>query len=922
LKISPNDRKQYHHQTLENGLKVLFISDPDGQKSAASLAVNVGHFHDPRSRQGLAHFLEHMLFLGTQKYPNAGEYQGFINRHGGTHNAWTGTEYTNYFFDINTDRFIQALDRFSQFFIAPSFDAELVDKERQSVHSEYQLKIRDDVRRIYQVHKETINPAHPFCQFSVGSLETLADNQEGLVRDALIDFYQKNYSADRMTLAVYTPLPIDQMLALVAPFKLIPRVQWQQPDWPPMLREQDNRCYIYAKPNKDMRKLTLSFQFDSVNALYREKPLTFLAHQLGYEGSGSLIAYLRKQGLINTMTAGGGVSGSNFREFTLSYNLTPAGLDAVEYIIEASFYYLRLVERQGLQAWRYQEKQHVLERAFLYQERSRPLDMVSHLALNLHHYPAEDVIFGDYAMDEFNQESILKLIGQMVPDNLRVTLIAKEVKTTRNACWYDTPFHQEAIDENLLSKWRDPAAIDSLTLPSTNPFIPKSKADIHIDEGSTHPRIITEDPGFRLWFKQDPEFPLPKGHIYVSVDSEYAVKSARHIALCRLTMELLLDHLSEITYQAEIAGMHYQLYAHQGGYTIHTSGFSDKQLLLLKMILGNRLFGHFEPSRFDIIKKQLVRHWNNQAQSKPISQLFNQLSALLQPNNPPPQVLASAIEDVTLEEMPTFIEKLYEHVHLEILAYGNWREKHVLALGEYVRSELAPDAKPAKETPRQLIDISQQGTQVFPFQCDHNDSAILMYFQSKETTAEQIALFTLSNHLMSSTFFHELRTKQQLGYVVGSSNLPLNRHAGLIFYIQSPHADPMQLLDAIDDFLDEFPILTFELSHKQWQASKDGLAAQILERETNMRTRAKHYWTSIGIKDYTFDQRQRIVDALERLNRADVVRFMMTLKSKHRDRLLVFSTGQSNTGSASFDLGQAIPSIAAFHHRSRRYRYN
>ena len=152
-----------------------------------------------------------MLFLGTDTFPRPGDYQAFINRHGGSNNAWTGTEFTNYFFDIRHEQFPQGLARFSQFFICPTFDASLVDKERHAVDSEYKLKLKDDVRRIYQVQKETVNPAHPFAKFSVGNLQTLAERDGTPLRDELIGFYQRHYSADRMTLALQSQASLDQL---------------------------------------------------------------------------------------------------------------------------------------------------------------------------------------------------------------------------------------------------------------------------------------------------------------------------------------------------------------------------------------------------------------------------------------------------------------------------------------------------------------------------------------------------------------------------------------------------------------------------------------------------------------------------------------------------------------------------------------
>ncbi len=133
IKTSPNDHRHYRHLTLENGLSVLLIEDNQATQSAASMAVAVGHFDDPVERPGMAHFLEHMLFLGTEKYPESGEYSAFINQHGGTNNAWTGTEQTNFFYSINAEQFEASLDRFSQFFIAPLFNIDLVDRERHAI---------------------------------------------------------------------------------------------------------------------------------------------------------------------------------------------------------------------------------------------------------------------------------------------------------------------------------------------------------------------------------------------------------------------------------------------------------------------------------------------------------------------------------------------------------------------------------------------------------------------------------------------------------------------------------------------------------------------------------------------------------------------------------------------------------------------
>jgi len=65
--------------------------------------------NDPPEAQGLAHFCEHMLFLGTKKYPEENHYSQFLGKHGGNKNAATSEDYTHYYFSINNDYFSEAL---------------------------------------------------------------------------------------------------------------------------------------------------------------------------------------------------------------------------------------------------------------------------------------------------------------------------------------------------------------------------------------------------------------------------------------------------------------------------------------------------------------------------------------------------------------------------------------------------------------------------------------------------------------------------------------------------------------------------------------------------------------------------------------------------------------------------------------------
>ncbi len=139
----PLDESEYRRFILDNGLKVILLSDSKLNKSSASMVVGVGSLGDPEVRPGLAHFLEHMLFLGTEKFPNVEDYGGYLRSNGGYSNAYTAGDHTNYHFEVSHHAFEGAIDRFAQFFISPLFAQEFTEREMNAVNSEHQKKCRE-----------------------------------------------------------------------------------------------------------------------------------------------------------------------------------------------------------------------------------------------------------------------------------------------------------------------------------------------------------------------------------------------------------------------------------------------------------------------------------------------------------------------------------------------------------------------------------------------------------------------------------------------------------------------------------------------------------------------------------------------------------------------------------------------------------
>ena len=905
VKQSSNDPKHYKAITLDNGLRVLLIHNNETSKSAAALAVNVGHFNDPRERQGLAHFLEHMLFLGTKNYPDGSEYQKYISQHGGHHNAWTGTEHTCFFFDIQAAQFTPALQRFSEFFIAPLLADEFVVKERENIDAEFTLKLKDDMRRLYDVHKDTVNPEHPFSQFSVGNLDTLADRSGQNISHEIHAFFTQFYRAQYMTLALEGPQKMSELQSLAK--QLFAGVASTSMPLPaikqPLYLNTDQKIKINVCPVKNDHQLIISFAMDSIDQYYRDKPESIIAYLLGHEGKGSILSVLKQHEWALALTAGSGINGSNFKDFNISIALTELGEKHINEIIDAVFCYINLLKEDGIAEYYYQEKQKISYLAFTYHEKMQPLDSVSQLVINMQHYPEEDYIFGDYVMSGMSKIHVKKLLDNLHVNNMRIIHVSQNNQFSQRSFWYQVPFHVTTINSEQLQSWQH-AQTDKKThtrglhLPLPNPYIisePEVYSVKNTEDkklaGINVPQKIINKNGFSVWFKQDKTFNVPKGYLYIGIDSPHTVSSPANVAMTRLFVDLYTDTVIEENYDAELAGIHYHLYAHQGGVTLQLSGYSENQYLLLGKLLSRLQTQQVTEAHFNLFKRQLITYWQNNDKSKSISQLFANLSSVMQPNNPTSNALAECLSKVSFHEYQRFSQKIFKQVTLEVLIHGNWLPKHADKLCSTIEAAFHGQVNDKHHIRCPITDISNKQTLLIPLTLPEHDHACVIYNAMPGKDHITTALTIITSHILSPLFFQKMRTEKQYGYLVGVGYVPINRYPGIAFYIQSPHCDAYNLANAMDEFIENSLGMLGDIKEQEWLHLLKGLTGQLQEKDHNLRIKSQRFWAAICNKDDNFNDKEQLLKAMLELTLTEVKSFVSKrlIQASQPDRLILYS---------------------------------
>ena len=857
------DDRDYRHFTLANGLSVLVVSDPEVDKAAAALNVGVGSMADPEDREGLAHFLEHMLFLGTEKYPSPDEYGEYISRHGGQHNAYTAQDHTNYFFEIAASHLHGGLDRFAQFFVAPLFDAAYVEREMNAVHSEYRLQAREDGWRSFMAQKVAMNPEHPGSRFNIGSLDTLAERPEAPIREALLEFYAQHYSADRMGLVVLGREDVDTLREWATEmFSEVPRREFVAASEPeiPLYRETDLPSLLQIQPIRELRTLQLSFPLPPLDPVYEYAPGNYLANLIGHEGEGSLHAWLRDRGWINALAAGASHYGRLNAVMNISVSLTESGLEHWEEVAGAVFAYLAIVRAEGVDADRFREQADLDRLAFDYREKGGSAGYVRSLAANLLVYPAIDVIRGPSAMNRFDPDLIRDYLDLLRPERALVTLTAPEVDTDAREPWFDVPYSVASLPSGILERWQQPLRRTGLTLPEPNPFVPENLT-LLADTNGLPTRIDGAAP-MEVWHLADASFGAPRATLRFDLRTP-GVDSAHGRVLATLYGRLLTDALNSYAYPARLAGLSYQLSGTANGLNLSLGGFDDKLEVLLDVVLDTMTTLELRPERFEHYQRELLRDLRNSLQQRPYQRIMGELSRLLETPGFSTEALLEAVAEVNLADLETWMHEALEAPGVLALIHGNVDAERAERLALRVRDTLGGVA-PGVGTQRQLVRLERQPVHRL-VATDHNDGALARYVQGRDQSWSERARFGLLGHMLSNPFFNDLRTERQLGYVVSAGTSVRVNTPGLFFVVQSGVAPPAEIERVTLEFLEGYRGRLARMSADEFEVERAGLLARLLEREQNLNARGSRLWRDLQDEIRTFDSREQLASAIREL---------------------------------------------------------
>ncbi|XP_024375007.1 insulin-degrading enzyme-like 1, peroxisomal isoform X1 [Physcomitrium patens] len=884
-----NDDRTYKQVVLSNGLQVLLVSDPDTDKAAAAMDIHVGSYSDPEGLQGLAHFLEHMLFYASVKYPKEGMYKKFLSEHGGYANAYTGHQHTNYHFDVNAGHLEEALDRFAQFFICPLLSPEATSREIHAVDSENSKNLLSDSWRLCQLQKHFSSKDHPYHKYETGNKITLhtRPNARGIdIREELLRFYNKQYSAGLMCLTVYGKEPVTKLENIVRKkFSQIKNNNIEAPRFPgqPCLPEH-LKIMVKSFPVRDQNVLAVTWPVIPSIRQYKKGASQYVQHFLESEAQGSLIALLKKLGWANSLSAS--EDGTlDYAFFSIYMELTNAGQENVQEVLNFLFQYIKLLQQQGIVAWIFDEKRVMNSTWFNFKDKADPIEYVVGLSDSMQNYPVEDWLATDALFSDYDLSAISALAHQLQPQKVRIFCSSKayEMEATDVEPWYGTPFSVEKIDDLVIKRWGESHVDARLHLPSPNIFLPTDFSIKVPEEEKGHPIVIRKSSFSKLWYKRGTEFKTPKAYVYLSFNCPESNNSPEATILTYIFTWLLADEMAEYAYYTGLAGLHYSVHASKDGLEVVVEGYHDKLMSLTEKLVEKIVNFQMKEDRFAFVKEKVVRNYANMRFMQPHGQAHYEINHILSHGAWHLTECLDVLPSIDAQAFTVFFPRLLSRMFVEALVGGNVTRSEATTLMQHVEETLSKGplvsirAPSFSQMPERRIMCLEAGTEwLYPtagFNPDDENSAVGIFFQAERDCSRSNVLLELFTMTAKEQHFNQLRTVEQLGYFVDLYEKHYENIRGVQITIQSTIKDPTHLDQRTEAFFLMFERELQKMTDEDFKNHAAVLLDVKMEKYKNLWEESDFYWREINGGSLQFDRSDMEVQALKELKKEDLIAF-------------------------------------------------
>lgn len=875
IRKSEKDPRQYQAIKLDNGMTVLLVSDAQATKSLAALTLPVGSLENPTDQLGLAHYLEHMVLMGSKRYPQPDNLAEFLKKHGGSHNASTASYRTAFYLEVENDALQPAVDRLADAIAEPLLDPVNADRERHAVNAELTMARSRDGLRMAQVGAETLNPEHPSSRFSGGNLETLRDKPGSKLHDALTAFYHRYYSANLMKAVIYgnQPLPELQKIA-AATFGRVANHNATVPDISvPVVTDKQKGIIIHYVPAQPRKQLKIEFRIDNNSDKFRSKTDTLIGYLIGNRSKNTLSDWLQNQGLADSISAGADpVIDRNGGVFSIAISLTDKGQANRDEVIAAVFSYLNQLRTEGIDKRYFDEVAHVLDLDFRYPSITRDMDYIEWLVDTMLRVPVADTLVAPYIADDYDAQAIRARLDGMTPENARIWFISPKEPHNKTAYFVDAPYQVDKISAQRFKDWQVESDKITLSLPVLNPYIPDDFSLIKADKAYPRPQELMNQQGLRVFYMPSQYYAdEPKANITLALRNKAAMSTAQNQVMFALNDYLAGVALDELSSQASVGGISFST-SEDDGVTFSATGFTQRLPKLMSQLLKG--YTSFTPTQAQLeqAKSWYLERLDAADKGKAFELAIQPAQLLSQLPYTQRSERRRLVATISLQQLMDYRKMLLEQSAPELMVVGNMTPDAVRSLATEVKTQLNCEGHEwwhsehvtiAKPT---LANLQEAGSST--------DSALAaVYVPVGFEEYQSMASSAMLSQIIQPWFYNQLRTEEQLGYAVFAFQMPVGRQWGIGFLLQSNVKQPAFLLSRFKAFYPTAEKRLREMSKADFAQYQAAMINELKQRPQTLDEEAGRFSKDFDRENYKFDTREKVIAQIQALTPQSVADF-------------------------------------------------
>eukprot|EP00933_Yihiella_yeosuensis_P039382 TRINITY_DN33382_c0_g1_i1.p1 TRINITY_DN33382_c0_g1~~TRINITY_DN33382_c0_g1_i1.p1 ORF type:complete len:1156 (-),score=258.79 TRINITY_DN33382_c0_g1_i1:389-3481(-) len=911
------------------------------------MAVKAGAYDDPEDLPGLAHFCEHMLFLGTKKYPDQTGFEAFLSRAGGSSNAETSSQMTVFYSSFTSSAAKEALDRFTDFFVEPSFNENFTKQEVHAIDNEHAKNLRSPGRLMAEVINFLANPASPVHHFPTGNFDTLykIPKEKGIDPvKALKVYFRQRYCPSQMRLVTIGPDALAKQLKsaiehvgkLDAGDPSCQNASWSRFTLPEPYTPDLLSKYVVMGKSDPQPNLCMFFPLPILEQDTPSQPFAYLDYLFTYAGEKSLQQVLKEdlQLITDTITVSTEKTAA-VTKYYVCFDLTKHGSQNIDKVLHVFFSYIADIRAAGVNKALYKSLADIRKLNFDWLQPAAPMIAAKTMAERMTRLDPARLVSGDNLIASPDPALVTSLLERMTPENvIAVHFPSADDKQKFPAGakvqplpHYETSFSEQSLEEiapELKSKWKSwlkvpPASSNETSQPQAPRPITGIPKDIATDfmkvghskvSGTTQdtnlgkvasinlqlygpaPHLLSFEPATssseeavpvlqphdsKVWYRQGWMTTSPTVQMKLIFQPLRSKDEAEASALdqVHLIMYIRLLALEIVPKLADLqqTGANFELTATKDSLDIGVNGYAEVLPALINKLMEE--FNRFNlegPER----QERLQQRFNSTVEEMrlaltsypklPAVYAVQDRTSLLKKGDISNEELLAALKQVTLESSLKSLGQLLLSRPLETssLTMGNCGRDEALKLVKQVSSSIklpswitAQKAQQGDEVQHVTPVVDPAGPievrKLNPKGGDPDDVAVVSIIDGV-ATIERRVVYGILGGILQNLIYSNLRTRQQLGYVVNAGATMISNVYAVSAVVQGISKGADYFEAAIEGaFYDTVPKYLKTMTEDEFQHHKRAYLQELLQPPQTALEEVNHVLGSVSKGGVCFD---------------------------------------------------------------------